>query len=111
MTKLVWVGDYEAAGSPGTKPRRRHLEDCSHFYEPSSPRHTPKRLATDEEMETVPPCRTCRDREAEATDAATSGPRRKPGKPAARKIALREPDASRATKRPTLGDLDRHLDR
>ena len=72
MTKLMCVGDYEAVGSPETKPRRRHLEDCSHFYEPGSPRHTPKRLATDEEMETVPPCGTCRDREAEAADATTT---------------------------------------
>src|SRR3954464_878237 len=102
MTKLVWVGDYEAVGRPGTKPRRRHLEDCSHFYEPGTPQHTPKRMATAEEMETVPPCRTCLDREAEVANVTTSGPRHSPGKPAPRKIALREPDPSRATKRPTL---------
>ena len=111
MTKLMWVGDYEAVGSPGTKPRRRHLEDCPHFYEPGTPRHTPKRRATADEMAAVPPCGTCLDKEAGKTDVTTSGPRRQSGQPAARKIALREPDASRATKRPTLPDLDRSLTR
>lgn len=45
----------------GTKPRKRHYPDCSHFEWPNGMRLGTPILATDEQMRTLKPCKTCVD--------------------------------------------------
>jgi hypothetical protein len=60
---LIWVKDpINLDGQPtGAAPRRRHHEDCSHFYRASdgSMLGPPPYIASAEQMRILPPCQTC----------------------------------------------------
>jgi hypothetical protein len=55
---LIYVLDYEAMGRAGVKPKRLHLTDCSHPLPQAEWRE-----ATQEELESLAPCKDCQSRE------------------------------------------------
>jgi hypothetical protein len=63
MTTLKYVLDYEAMGKGHKKPARRHRQDCPHPFPEPSLGPAVWRLATTQEMQTVPPCADCLARE------------------------------------------------
>lgn len=61
---LVWVKEpvHVTTGDPtGEHPRRRHHEDCWHWYrdEQGGLLGRPPYRASDEQMRKLPPCKTC----------------------------------------------------
>lgn len=77
---LVWVKDpvnLDGTLSGGT-PRRRHHDDCMHFYRnpDGSMVGPPPYRASEEQMRTLPPCQTC----AETIDGGEASPSKSGGR-------------------------------
>lgn len=79
---LVWVKDPVdlKTGQPnGDPPRKRHQEDCTHWYRDAADEllGPPAYRATYEQMRTLPPCSTCaKTNPGGSTDPGAQGTRR-----------------------------------